>query len=176
MTHHLPEAFEHYFSLGIGRSYAQVAKDLGVAKSTIVERAKRENWQERVQEFERAARDVLLKDARTELAAVRERQLKAVRALLARALEALRDPEPGRAIRAASALQIALKHELLLVGEPTERNASIVEEVTKRELATLLMAEGEEEDWSAFDGQAEGALHPARAPTAEATPNAEPAP
>ena len=39
----------------------------------------------------------------------------------------------------ASALAIAWKHELLLLGEPTERTASI-EEITRHEIRTLLRA------------------------------------
>jgi hypothetical protein len=35
-------------------------------------------------------------------------------------------------------LQIAWRHELLLLGEPTERSELSVEEITKREMATLL--------------------------------------
>lgn len=146
------DAFQYYLGLGTGRAYSAVAKHYGVAKGTVVNRAKAEGWQARITEMERAAREQVQRDAQNEMVAVRERQLKGARALQAKALEALRDLPPERAIRAASALNVAWKHELLLLGEATDRNATVVEEVTKREMHALLMKDEEEDDWSQFDG------------------------
>ena len=75
---------------------------------------------------------------------VRERHLREARFLQARALQALKDLPPEKGIRAASALNVAWKHELLLLGEPTERQASI-EEITKKEIATLLLRDDDDD-------------------------------
>lgn len=149
------EAFQHYLGLGVGRSYSAVAEHFGVAKGTVVKRAKTENWQERIGELERTAREQFEAGARREMQAVRERQLKAARALQGKALEALRDLPAERGIKAATALNIGWRHELLLLGEPTDRNSTVVEEVTRREMRDLLLRDGEDEDWSAFEGDAE---------------------
>lgn len=132
-----PDAFACYAALGPDRSYQAVAERFGVSKAAVGRRAKLEGWQERVAELEERARQESEEDAVEELKAVRERQLQGARFLQARALEALKTLPPDKGIRASNALQVAWRHELLLLGEPTERQAS-VEEVTKRELARWL--------------------------------------
>ncbi len=146
------DAFEHYLGLGVARSYQAVAEHYSVTKATVTNRAKREGWQDRVSELERMAREQFEQEARSELKAVRERHLKGARALQGKALEALRDLPPERAVRVASALSVAWKHELLILGEPTERTAN-VEEVTRREMRELLVGEGEVDNWSDGTGR-----------------------
>jgi hypothetical protein len=75
--------------------------------------------------------------------------------LQGKALEMLRDLPAERAIKAASALGVAWRHELLLLGEPTERAAN-VEEVTRREVRELLIGSDEEDDWSDLVGDDPG--------------------
>ena len=145
------DSFEFYLSLGMGRSYQAVADRYSVSKQAVTNRASKEGWQERIAELERIAREQFEADARSEMKAVRERQLKAARALQGKALEMLRDLPAEKAIKAASALNVGWKHELLLLGEPTERAAS-VEDVTRREVRELLVGRDEEDDWGDGDG------------------------
>lgn len=133
-----PDAYATYAALGPDRSYQAVATHYGTSKAAVGRRAKREGWAKKVAELEERARQTSEEKAVEELKAVRERQLQGARFLQARALEALKTLPPDKGIRAAAALQIAWKHELLLLGEPTERQAS-VEEITKRELARWLI-------------------------------------
>ena len=126
------EAYEHYLELGANRSYQAVADHFGVSKVCVTNRAKKEGWQDRLRELERESRQRSERKAVDELDAVRERQLKAARFLQARAIEALKQLPAEKAVRAASALSIGWKHELLLLGEPTERQATM-EELIKRE-------------------------------------------
>ena len=49
------DAFDHYFSLGPGRSYQQVADRYGVSKRAVTAMAKRENWQARLAAVEQKA-------------------------------------------------------------------------------------------------------------------------
>ena len=141
------ESFEYYLGLGVGRSYQLVANHYSVSKVAVTNRGKKEGWQARIAELEQVAREQFEDEARSEMKAVRDRQLKAARALQGKAIEALRDLPPERAVKVASALSIGWKHELLLLGEPTERNAN-VEEVTRREVRELLVL-NDEDDWDA---------------------------
>jgi hypothetical protein len=81
---------------------------------------------------------------------------------MAKGLEMLRDLPAERAIKAAPALSVAWKHELLLLGEPTERAAN-VEELTKREVRELLIGKGEEDDWSDLASEDESGAEPNQA-------------
>jgi hypothetical protein len=132
-----PGAYEDYLAMGTERSYQVLADRYGVSKTAIVKKAKKERWQDRIAEVERKARELAEEKAVDELEAVRQRQLKESRFLLARSLQVLKDQPPERGIRAASAINVAWKHELLLLGEPTERQAN-VEELIRRETRDLL--------------------------------------
>ena len=144
-------AYEDYLALGTERSYQALADRYGVSKTSIVNRARKERWQERLAELERQAQERAEEKAVDEMQAVRERHLKEARFLQARALQALKDLPPEKGIRAAPALAIAWKHELLLLGEPTERQAS-VEEIIRRETQGLLMVVEGEDDAGASPG------------------------
>ena len=141
-----PEAFNHYVELGPARSYEAVAKHFGVSKVTVVSHAAKEQWQERLREAEAKAREEANKKAVNVLEEVKERQLQEARILEHRALEALKVLPPEKAAKAAAMLQIAWRHELLLLGEPTERSEMSVEETIKHEMATLLRRVEVEDD------------------------------
>jgi len=132
------EAFDHYVGLGPERSYEAVAEKFGVSKATVVRQAEKHRWQERLREAEQDAREEAHKRAVETLQAVKDRQLQEARILERRALEALKTLPPEKAAKAAAMLQIAWRHELLLLGEPSERTELTIEEVTQREMRTLL--------------------------------------
>ncbi len=140
-------AYEDYLALGTERSYQTLADRYGVSKTAIVKRAKKEQWQSRLADLDRQARKRAEEKAVDEMEMVRERHLKEARFLQARALQALKDSAPEKGIRAAAALNIAWKHELLILGEPTERQAS-VEETIKREYGRWMVSEGDSGDTS----------------------------
>lgn len=147
-------AYEDYLALGEERSYRALAEQLGVSRTAIVNRAKKEKWQERIAALEREARRLMEEQAVNEMKAVRARHLKEARFLQARALQVLRDQPPERGIRAATALAAAWKHELLLLGEPTERSAN-VEELIKRETQELLRVVRSDEPGTGRAGHAD---------------------
>jgi ABC-type branched-subunit amino acid transport system ATPase component len=132
-----PEAFHYYAEMGVGRSYQAVADHYHVSKVAVTKRAKKENWQSRLLDLEGEARKEADKKAVDSLEVVHARQLKASRYLQSKAVEAMKSLPPEKAIKAAAALNIGWKHELLLLGEPTERHAN-VEEIIKRETRELL--------------------------------------
>ena len=144
-----PEAFHFYAEMGVERSYQAVADHYHVSKVAVTKRAKKENWQSQLLELEGKAREEADKKAVDSLEVVHARQLKATRYLQSKAVEAMKSLPPEKAVKAAAALNIGWKHELLLLGEPTERHANL-EEITKREISTLLRREDDEpgdDDW-----------------------------
>jgi DNA-binding Lrp family transcriptional regulator len=129
MTRIPSTAYADYLALGANRSYQVLADRLGVSKTAITNKAKRENWQDRIAKLEEEGRRKAEVKALDEIEKVRERHLKEARFLQARALQALRDLPPEKGIRAANALATAWRHELLILGEPTERQASVEEKI-----------------------------------------------
>jgi hypothetical protein len=133
-TKKLPaDAFEYYFGLGPGRSYRAVAEHYGAAKTTVADTAQKEKWQARITERERKAREAADQKAVETLADVNDRHLRMFRTIEAKALEALRAMSLERASDAVRALDIAIKGERLILGEPTERHATDIEAIIKRE-------------------------------------------
>ena len=128
-----PDAFEFYLSLGVERSYRAVAEKFGVSKQAVTKCAAREKWQHRLDEIEVKARAQSEKKATDTMAAVRERHLAASRVILGKGLEALRNMSLETAMEAVKAIDLAMKQERLILGEPSERTAVSIEEVIKRE-------------------------------------------
>lgn len=139
MSRKIPsDAFERYVALGVERSYEALATQFGCSRRAVTKRAATEKWQERLREVERKARDRTdadLVDSRVEAG---KRHLKLARFLQSKGVEVLsRAPiqTPADAIRA---IAIGIDKERLILGEPTERNEMSIEEITKREIQTLL--------------------------------------
>lgn len=146
MKRRIPEnAFEIYQAMGEGRSYEALADRFEVSKRAVTKAAAREKWQERlsaIQARAREAADQVSVDVRKEAA---ERHLKVARFIQSRSIEALKAMPIESAMDAIRAYGIAVNMERLVLGEPTDRTALTVEEVTKREIALLLLKPGEKE-------------------------------
>ena len=126
MSTKLPDdAFEKYVSMGPGRSYQELAKKLGVDKRTIVRRAAEGKWTERLAKIQRKADEATDEKLAADMQAVRERQLKEARYVQAFSLKAMQTLPPEKAFKAAQALAVGWKHELLLLGDPTERQEQL---------------------------------------------------
>lgn len=149
-----PDAFDHYLSLGLARSYASVARKYGVSKVTVTKRAKKENWQKRVLEIEAKARTASDEKAAETMEAINARHLRSARVIQAKALEALKSMSLGTAMDAVKALHMGVRQERLILGEPTDRNAVNVEDVIKREYEKLMVSEGDGEDEDGGDSEA----------------------
>ena len=132
-------AFEIYFALGPGRSYQAVADRLGVSKQAVLKRALRERWQERISELEERARAESAERAVEEIKEMNERHLKVLRAIQAKALETLKDKSLRSGIDAVRALDMAIRQERVIRGEPSDRTETSVEDVTRRELQRWLV-------------------------------------
>ena len=146
-----PDAFMVYFSLGPDRSYQTVAEHFQVSKRAVVKMAVNENWQERVEKLERKAREATEQKAVETLEAMHTRHLKSVRVIQGKALEALKAQSLSSAMEAVRALELSIKQERLIRGEPTDRSVLAVEDVIRREYARWLENDGDTEEEAAED-------------------------
>ena len=139
-----PESFEFYVALGPTRSYSKVAEHYGVTKRTVTRHATDDRWPERLAEVEKKAREESQEKAVEVLAEMDERHLKVAKALQGKALAALRELPLDKAADVIKALELGVKQERLIRGEPSERREMTVEEVTKREMQRWLVVGGDD--------------------------------
>lgn len=133
-TKKLPtDAFEFYFGLGPGRSYRAVADHFGCSKTTVGNTSIRENWAARIADRERKAREKLDQKATETLADLNSRHLKMLRTIQAKALEGLKRLSLETGMDCVRALDLSIKGERLVLGEPTERTAGDIEAIIRRE-------------------------------------------
>jgi hypothetical protein len=149
-----PDAFDFYVGLGISRSYQAVASKFGATKGAVVALAKREGWKERLAQIEAKVRKTSDERAAETLEEIRARHLKAARIIQGKAIEALQSSRLETAMEAVRALELGVRTERLLIGEPTDRNAISVEEIIKREMADLLVFDDEPRSTDGDDGEA----------------------
>ncbi len=141
-----PDAFEHYVSLGPERTHAKIAEEYDVSVRAVSKCASRENWTERLEKIDRDSRERTDKRLGETLDDIRVRHLKTLRVMNARAVEALKQYPLSSAMEAMKAAEVVIKLERLIIGEPTERNAMTIEEITREEIQTLLVVAGDEDD------------------------------
>jgi len=145
MARKLPQnAFDFYASLGPDRSYQVVADHFAVTKRAVTNRARKEQWQQRVAEIEARVRQKSEQRLMEALEDMNERHIKSLRIVQARALEALRSMPLQTAMEAVRSLDIAIRHERLIRGEPSDRTALQVEDVIRREYSRWMVVEGDE--------------------------------
>lgn len=134
MVRKLPtDAFDLYMSLGPGRSYQAVADHFGVSKRAVTNRAAKERWQQRASELEAKARQGAEQRLVETLEDMNTRHLRSLRVVQARAVEALRKYPIESAMDAVRALDVGIRQERVIRGEPTERTAVQLEELIRRE-------------------------------------------
>ncbi len=122
------DALLYYIALGSSRSYDLVAKEFGVSKRAVVDHAVRERWQDRVAELERRARGNVNTGAADTVEAMNDRHLTLIKLMQSKAVEVLRNMPLAKAMDAIQTLNIAMRQEHLVFGEPSERTAVSVED------------------------------------------------
>ena len=128
-----PEAFAYYVALGPGRSYEAVATKFGCTKRGIADCAKRERWQERIVELEQRGREKVDEQAIESIAEMNDRHLKIARYLQSKGLEGLQGGQRELMAPSTKTCTAGIELERLIRGEPTERSASSVEAIIRRE-------------------------------------------
>lgn len=152
------DAFEFYVSLGPSRSYRAVAEHFGVGKRAVTKHAAHEDWPGRLAKIEEEARERSDRKLVETLEEMRTRHLQMVRAMQARALVALKNFPLTSGMEGIKAGELSIKLERLLAGEASERTAVSIEEITRREIETLLVVEDDEVP-DGDDSDAEGDAH-----------------
>ena len=159
-----PDAFDYYFALGPARSYQAVAEKYGVTKRSVTYLGKRERWQARIEELHAKARQAASEKELESLEEMNQRHLKLLQAIEGRAFQALKSLPLDTAIAAVRALDIAIKQERSIRGEPGEGSGESIEETIRREYQRWML--GGESAASAARPETEdgdGAHDPARA-------------
>ena len=139
------DAFEYYFALGHERSYQSVADYYGVSKTAVANLADKEKWQNQVIERERQARASMEKKSIETIEEMNERHLKLCKFIQKKAFDALLTMPLSAAMDAVRAVDLSIKQERLVRGEPTDRNAVSIEEIIKREYENWLEPVPQEE-------------------------------
>ena len=137
------DAFDHYFSLGPGRSYQQVADRYGVTKRAVTNLAGREDWQRRLAEIEAKAREDADKKRSQTLEVVYEQHMTALRLVFGKGVEALKGMAIDNPADAMKAIQLSIRGMRVALGEPTDRTAVSVEETIRREYERWMVVGGE---------------------------------
>jgi hypothetical protein len=146
MNKKLPvEAFGYYLSLGVGRSYSQVAKKFEVSKRTVTSTAVAEKWQERVAEADAKTRDKAIEGYVETVQQMNDRHLKVMRFMLGRGLEGLKQLPVNDFGAAVRAVTMAVEKERLIRGEATDRTETI-EAIVQRENERYLVDADDETD------------------------------
>ena len=145
-----PDAFSYYYSLGPTRSFAAVGTELGVSKQAIAKVAKTERWQERTEEIDRAAQEKVDRRLAESVEEMGERHLRMLRVVQGKALETLKAMPLSTAMEAVRALDLTIRQERLIRGEPTDREELGIAEVVRRESQRWLV-NTEESDAQAGD-------------------------
>lgn len=145
------DAFEFYVGLGPDRSYQAVADHFAVTKRAVTNRARKEQWQQRVAEIEAKARQGTEQRLVETLEDMNTRHIKSLRIVQARALEALRSMPLQTAMEAVRALDVGIRQERLIRGEPSDRTAIQVEDLIRRQHARWIADAGDDQE-EALDG------------------------
>ena len=147
MNKRIPEgAFDYYVGLGENRSYEAVARQFDVSKRAITKLAARAEWPLRLERIEHEAREKSAKRLAETLDEMNERHLKIVKAVQGRALETLKSMSLDTAMDAVRALDLSIKQERLIRGEPTDRSETSIAEVVERESRRWLVRIGDDVD------------------------------
>jgi hypothetical protein len=137
------EALAFYIGLGEARSYRAVAEKYGVSKRAVVEVAKRHGWADKLRDIEEEAAKRLRDSQVASIVEARERHLKSLKALQAKALSGLRERNVRTVGEAARALEAAIKLERLILGESTSNTTVSIHERQQREVDQLLVEPGD---------------------------------
>jgi hypothetical protein len=127
------DAFDRYAAMGLTRSYDALAKACGVTKGAVTKRATKEGWQKRLTTIETTARNRSDDKLVESIEQMNERHLKTLRVMSGKALQALQAMPLHSAMDAIRALDMCIKQERTIRGEPGERSAVSMEQLVRSE-------------------------------------------
>ena len=139
-----------------------MARKYGVSKRAVTKLAARQSWQARIHEIERKARQASDQKAVESLDQMNDRHLKSLRVIQGKALEALKARPLNTAMEAVRALDLAIRQERVVRGEPGDRTATTVEETIRGEYERWMVVKGHKEKEEMTDDDSENATGAAR--------------
>jgi hypothetical protein len=131
-----PDALGFYLNLGPARSYEKVAQQYGVSKRTVTTTATRERWQDHLAQADRKAREQMEERYVDAVQEANDRHIRLGRFLQNKGIAAFEGPMG--AAEGIRAIKIGVEIERLGLGEPTERTATAVEDLIRREYLTCM--------------------------------------
>ena len=141
-----PEAFDYYVSLGLDRTYQQVADKYGVSRRGVQKAADRENWGERLDKIEQEAQERSDKLLGETVAEIKARHRKMLKGMAGRAVKAISEFPLQSGMEGMRAAEIVIKLERLIAGEPSDRTEHTIAEVTRREIDKFLVVQDDDDD------------------------------
>jgi hypothetical protein len=132
------DAFSFYVSLGPSRSYDAVAEKYGASKRGVADHAKRERWQQRIEQVESRARESADSKAQESIEEMNARHLRESKFLQSKAIEGLKSGRLELVASCGKAMTSAIQLERLIRGQATERTEN-VEQIVKREYERWLV-------------------------------------
>ena len=127
------ESYDYWIGLGPDRTLTAVATKYGVHDRTVAKRSATEDWPGRLTIIERKARDKLDKAHVETIHDINIRHLRDLREVQNKAGDAIRKYTIRNAMDAVRALEMAIKLERLIVGEPTDRHGVSIEDTVRHE-------------------------------------------
>ena len=169
------DAYAIYLAMGTRRSHQAVAKQCGVDKKTVTNRATKEHWKERVAEHERKLLEESERKAHETLGAMDDRQLKVAGYIQARAIETLKAKPLDSAMDAVKAYKLGAEMERMIRGSPSQKQSviDIEKKIWEDHERYLVPADPEPDPELEPDPQPVGE---ADAPAPQAAPQPEPEP
>jgi hypothetical protein len=150
-TRKIPDdAFALYVAMGHERSHQALADKLGVSKRAITERASEERWAERLEAIEAEVQARIEEKLKDELEESQLRYRKLLRGIESRAAQAIAEKPLRTCLEGVRALELAMKMQMLLAGQPSQRTELVVAATTKAEIDRLLERKDEvtsDDDW-----------------------------
>ncbi len=147
MRKKLPDsALQYYIGLRAERSYQAVADHYGVSKRAVTKRATKDRWQERAFAFDEKLREQTERNLLESMEDMDNRHLRTLRAIQGKALESLKSTPIKSAMDAVRALDLAIKQERLIRGQPTDRTEISLEQTIRAEYERWMEPNGENED------------------------------
>ena len=155
MRSKIPEdAFDFYLGLGPSRTYAAVAARFRVSLRGVTKRALKDGWQARIAKIEAAARAKADEKSAESIEAINTRHLQMLRAIQAKALQGLSAMRLDSAMDCVRALDLAIRQERVVLGEPGDRNAVSFEEAARREFERWMKPVGADDAVESEDDDA----------------------
>lgn len=135
------EAWSLWAGMGPTRSYSAVAKELGVADSTILRLARKGGWDRRLAQLEKPVREDEEKKLQVAIREMNDRYLSIAKGLAEKGAEALAYLVPDSVPQALKMIDLAAKLERQALGEPDSKKVVTIEQVLRERFEALVVHE-----------------------------------